>query len=284
MNRHLEELTNEELRSLHHDKVYEISKYKNFQQALKIQLNSAYGAMGSEYFRYYDIRLAEAVTLSGQLVIRTLFSTINAYINKVLETDNDYIIAGDTDSLYICLDELVKRVYAEKKDVPTEKVVDFLDKLCANKINEVIKKTCASMASYMNVFKPRMSMKRESIADKAIWTEKKRYILNVWDSEGVRYNEPKMKIMGIEAIKSTTPEVCRVKMKEAIKVILSGDQNKLHKFIDDFEKEFRKYRPEDIATPKGCNGVEKYSDPKTVFKTKCPFHVRGALHFNRLLR
>ena len=263
---------------------FDVSKYHNFQLTKKIQLNSAYGAMGNQYFRFYDVRLAEAVTLSGQLVIQWISNDINLYLNNLLESQNvDYVIAIDTDSIYLNLKGLVEKVY---KKIPDDKlkIVDFLDKVSESKIQKVIDKSCINLKKYLNSRHQKMVMKRESIADKAIWTAKKRYILNVYDNEGVRYEEPKLKIQGIEAVKSSTPEVCRQKIKDAIELILTKTQNDLYHYIDTFKSEFITLDPEDVAFPRGCNGISKYFDHKLVYKKGTPIHVRGALLYNKLIK
>jgi DNA polymerase elongation subunit (family B) len=152
--------------------------------ARKIQLNSAYGAIGNQYFRYYNLANAEAITLSGQVSIRWIEGKVNQYLNKLLKTeDHDYVIASDTDSIYVCLDLLVRSVF-DGKDVSKERIVNFLDAACKNRIEPFIDKSYQELASYVGAYEQKMFMKRENIAEKGIWTAKKRYILNVWDSDG----------------------------------------------------------------------------------------------------
>ena len=257
-----------------------ISKYNNIQMARKIQLNSAYGAIGNQYFRYYNLRNAEAITLSGQVSIRWTENKVNGYLNKLLNSnEKDYVIASDTDSIYICLDDLVTKVYGDK-EVSQEKVVDFLDKACKEKIEPFIDRSYTELAEYTNAYEQKMFMKRENIAARGIWTAKKRYILNVWDSEGVRYNQPKLKMMGIEAVKSSTPMPCRKAIKDALNIMMTGEQDELIKFIDDFKKEFYSLPPEDIAFPRSVNGLRKFKSDTDVYSKGCPLHVRGSLLYN----
>lgn len=285
MTQDLSKLSDIELKAYARKLTFDISKYHNFQLTKKIQLNSAYGAMGNQYFRFYDIRLAEAVTLSGQLVIQWLAKDINKYLNTLLKTsDIDYVIAIDTDSIYLNLKELVEMVYKDKMPDDKTKIVDFLDKVAEEKIQKIIDKSCNDLKQYLNARSQKMQMKRESIADKAIWTAKKRYILNVYDVEGVRYETPKLKIQGIEAVKSSTPEVCRQKIKDAIKLILTKTQTDLHQYINTFKEQFKQLSPEFVAFPRGCNGIGTYSDPKSIYKKGTPIHVRGALVYNRLIK
>lgn len=270
----------------------DISRYNNIQMARKISLNSAYGAIGNVWFRYYDLRIAEGITTSGQLSIRWVENRINQYLNKVLGTDEtDYVIASDTDSLYIKFGDLVHKVFGEGNYKPedcdetqTSKIVNFLDTVAKEKIEPFIDKSYRDLASYVNAYDQKMQMKREVIADKGIWTAKKRYILNAWDVEGVRYNEPTLKIMGIEAVKSSTPAPCREKIKEALKIIMRGSEKELNQFIQDFREEFMKMEPETIAFPRSVNGLSKWMDSSSIFKKGTPMHIKGALIYNHLVK
>lgn len=260
--------------------VNEISKYKNLQMAKKIALNSAYGAMGNQYFRFFDSRLAEAVTKSGQLSIRWIERKLNEYFNRLLGTNRDYIIAVDTDSVYIDFDPVVTRFIKNKTK---EQTINLIDRICNEQIGPYIDKCYEELAEYVNAYENKMSMKRESIADRGIWTAKKRYILHVHDSEGVRYAEPKLKIMGIEAVRASTPGSCRSKIKEALKIIMTKDEADLIQFVADFKDQFFKMTPEEIAFPRTVNGLSTYRDRTTIYKKSTPIHVRGSLLYNHLL-
>lgn len=261
----------------------EIARYNNLQQAKKVSLNSAYGAIGNQYFRFFDIRNAEAITLGGQLSYKWIEQHINEYLNGLLKTTGvDYVIAGDTDSMYLNLSGIVQKFLPNVTD--KSKIVNLLDKVCEDKIQKFIDATYQELADYVNAYEQKMQMKRENICDRAIWTAKKRYILNVWDSEGVRYEKPKIKIVGLEAIKSSTPAVCRTKIKDAIKVILEQDNDAVIKFIDDFREEFKKLPVEEIAFPRSVNNIEKNHDASQIFKPGCPMHVKAALVYNHLLK
>jgi len=264
------------------DKKYEklARKYYIIQHSKKISLNSAYGAIGNRYFRYYDHRQAEAITLSGQLNIKWIEKKLNEYFNKLYKTKGDYIIASDTDSVYINMAPLVKMTGATDKN----KIVKALDKFCSERLEPYIADCYDELGKYMNVFQNKMVMKREVIADKGIWTAKKRYILNVHNSEGVQYPEPKLKIMGIEAIKTSTPLPCREKMKEGFKVIMGGDQKEMKDFIVNFRRDFELLQPEDIGFPRSVNGTGKYKDDTSIYKKGTPMHVKGALIYNHLLK
>ena len=261
------------------DKKYlnDISKYNNIQMARKIALNSAYGAIGNQYFRYYDEKLATAVTTSGQLSIRWIENKVNEYLNKVLQTDDiDFVVASDTDSIYVRFDELVSKVNPKNP-------VDFLDKVAKERLEPYINECFEELAEYVKAYAQKMEMTREVIADKGIWTAKKRYILNVHDSEGVRYTEPQLKIMGIEAVKSSTPGPCREMIKSALTCIVNSDEQSLNTFIQSFRKNFMKYPVEEIAFPRSVNGLKKWGDRSQIFKKRCPMHIKGALIYNHLL-
>jgi DNA polymerase elongation subunit (family B) len=252
--------------------------------ARKIQLNSAYGAIGNQYFRYYNLQNAEAITLSGQLSIRWIEMKMNQYLNKVLKTEDvDYVIAADTDSIYLNLGPLVDGVF-KGREKTTESIVSFLDKVCKVELEKYIESSYKELAEYVNAFDQKMFMKRETIADKGIWTAKKRYILNAWDVEGVRYSEPKLKIMGIEAVKSSTPAPCRQKIKDALKVIMTKTNDDLIQFIEEFREEFKQMRPDEIAFPRGVNNLGKFSSSAMIYGKGTPIHVRGALLYNHYLR
>lgn len=261
----------------------EVARYNNLQQAKKVSLNSAYGAIGNQYFRFFDIRNAEAITLGGQLSYKWIEQHINEYLNGLLKTTGvDYVIAGDTDSMYLNLDDVVKRFLPNVTD--KGKIVTLLDKVCEEKLQPFIDKTYQELADYVNAYEQKMQMKRENICDRAIWTAKKRYILNVWDSEGVRYKTPEIKIVGLEAIKSSTPAICREKIREGIKVILEKDEATMIQFIEDFRKQFRKLPVEEVASPRSVNNLEDKASDSDVFVKGTPIHTKGALVFNHILK
>ena len=258
----------------------EIARCNNIQMAKKISLNSAYGAIGNQYFRYYKLENAEAITLSGQVSIRWIENKMNQKINHILKTkDVDYVIASDTDSIYLNLGPLVEVIYKEReKNVAS--IVSFLDKICEMEFELYIESSYKALASYVNAYDQKMFMKRENIADRGIWTAKKRYILNVWDSEGVRYSEPKLKIMGIEAVKSSTPAPCRKAIKDALAVMMSGTEDEMIDFIDQFRKTFKSLPPEEISFPRTVSDVVKYKGRNAIYEKGTPIHARGSLLFN----
>jgi DNA polymerase elongation subunit (family B) len=270
-------------KQLKYDLEKQISRYNNLQLAKKVSLNSAYGALGSKYFRFYDLRIALAVTLSGKLSIRWIENHINQYMNHILKTNGkDYVIASDTDSIYLRLGDLVNKVYSEKTG--TEHVIAFMDRVCEQKIQPFIDESYQKLAAYVNAYAQKMQMKRESLADKGIWTAKKRYIMNVYNNEGVQYKTPKMKVMGLEMVKSSTPAAIREKMKQSIELILRGNEDEVQKFINEFKEQFFKLPAEEISFPRGVNGLAEYSDSSTLYKKGTPIHVKGAILYNHNLK
>jgi len=259
-----------------------ISRYNNLQLAKKLSLNSAYGALGSQYFRFFDLRMALAVTMSGQLAIQWIESKLNTYMNDILKTKKDYVIASDTDSIYLNLGPLVRKVYKEETD--PNKIITFMDRVCEDKIQPYINKSYQELADYIHAYAQKMQMKREALASKGIWTAKKRYILNVYNNEGVQYAEPQMKVKGLEMIKSSTPYAIREKMKEMVKLVMNGTETDVQDFIAKFREEFKSLPVEDISFPRGVNNLAEYRDSVGIYKKGTPIHVKGALLYNHFLK
>ena len=259
-----------------------IKRANNNQMVRKIALNSAYGALANQYFAFFSIDLAEAITTSGQLIIQWSERTINEFMNKTLGTeDEDFVIAMDTDSVYITMDKLVQKVLPEETD--KDKIIDFLNK-SEGMFEKILADGFDELAEYTNAFQNKMEMGREVIADRGIWTAKKRYILNVHDNEGVRLAVPKLKMMGIETAKSSTPQWVRTKLTEAFKVVMSGTEQDLWEFVENARKEFRNLPPEEVAFPRGCKGLVQYADSTNIYSKGTPIHVRGSLLYNHHLK
>jgi DNA polymerase elongation subunit (family B) len=262
---------------------YEISKYHNFQLVRKIQLNSAYGAIGNQYFRFFDVALAEAITLSGQLNIQWIGDALNKFLNRILKTEGEvYVIYMDTDSVYLRLGKVVDSSFKGERD--TQRVVDFLNGFCERVIQPQIEREFATLADCMNAYSNKMVMGREVIAESGVWTAKKRYMLSVWDAEGVRYKTPKFKIMGIETARSSTPAYVRKALKTAIEMVLMRDEATLQEFVRKTEREFKSLPVEEVASPRGVNGMDEYSSPLTIYKKGTPIAVKAALLHNALVK
>lgn len=266
------------------DKRYQndISKYNNFQMARKIQLNSLYGAWANYYFRYFDDRIAEGITLTGQYIIRTVGRALDDYLNKICGTKNfKYSFYSDTDSCYITLDPLVKKFFADKSQ---DEVVKILDKICEEKITQAINKSCGLLAEYTNAYDQKIWFKREAIATRGIWVAKKRYALNVLNNEGVQYAEPKLKVMGLEIVRSSTPEVCRSLLKDAVKIALNENEAALQDYILTQKDRYLQLSAAQIAFPRGVNNLTKYTSRSDIYAKGSPMHVRGALLYNYYIK
>jgi DNA polymerase elongation subunit (family B) len=258
-----------------------ISSLNSKQMAAKILMNSLYGALGNVHFRFYDIRIAEGITMTGQLLIRSVAKKLNEFVNKESgTTDVDYSFYSDTDSTYITLGALVDK---NLKDKTKSEIVDVLNKYCATQIEPTIDAACESLSEYLNVYQRKIKFKREIIADRGIWIAKKRYAVNVYNSEGVAYDPPKLKVLGMEIVRSSTPAPVRKALKEAVSIALTKDEMTLRQFVADLEATWHSLDPEDIAFPRGVNGIKDYADSNSIFKKATPIHVRGALIYNHLV-
>lgn len=255
----------------------DVARLDTSQTAVKILLNSLYGALGNKYFRYFDLRVASAVTLTGQAVIKYGEEKVNDFIDTFLDDKKDRVIAIDTDSLYVGVEDVVNKF--KPKDP-----VAFLDEFGSKAIEPMFVKAFEKFAEDTNAYTNRMVMAREAIADRGIWLAKKRYILNVHNNEGVQYAEPKIKIMGIEAIKSSTPQVCREAMNAMFKIIMAGDETKTQEAIQMFKTHFASLSADKVAFPRGVNNIRKWSNNVTVFEKGTPIHVRGSLLYNQALK
>jgi DNA polymerase elongation subunit (family B) len=255
----------------------QVARLETLQTAVKILLNSLYGAMGNKYFRYFDLRIASAITLTGQAVIKHGEKSVNEFLDKFIGEEKDRVIAMDTDSLYIGVEDVINKF---KPNDP----ISFLDEFGSKALEPMLEKAFGEFAEKSNAYTNRMVMKREAIADRGIWTAKKRYILNVHNNEGVQYAEPKIKIMGIEAIKSSTPQICRDAMRNMFKIIVTGDEEKTQEAVKMFKAHFKSLPPDDIAFPRGVTDISKWSSRSTVYKKGTPIHVRGSLLYNKRMR
>ena len=263
------------------DLIPEISRLNNLQMARKIAINSVYGAMGSPYFRYYDLRMAEGITTSGQLAIRWVSQHLNDYMNKACKTKGvDYCIYNDTDSSYFTLEKFVDMHF---KDKPTEELVKIIDKFAGDVLQKVINKSYDELADYMNAFSQKLIMKREVIADIGLFIAKKKYALNVHNSEGVQYKEPKIKAVGLELVRSSTPAPIREALKDGVRQVLHGTEKSVQKFIADYKNVYMKENPFNIARPSGVNGMKQYAG-SPIYTKGTPIHVRAALLYNHYVK
>lgn len=260
-----------------------ISMLETKQMSIKILMNSLYGAMGNKHFRYFDIQMAEAVSITGKFVLQYIERGINRYLNKMLKTEGvRFVVAGDTDSIYVCFDRLVNLVLTEDQKKDNKYIARFLGKFCAAKVEPEIARLCAEIGDYLNCRSNTLVMKREVIASKGIWVAKKKYVLNVLEKEGVSYDVPKLKMVGVEAIKSSTPSAFREKITSAIKIVMNGTEAELIDFVRALRTEVKSMDPSEIAFPRGVSSVSKYDVPSG-FAKGTPIHCRASIVYNREL-
>ncbi len=252
----------------------EISSLDNLQMSLKICLNSLYGALGAQGFRYYDTRMALGTTSGGQLSIRWVANDLNDLFSKLCGP-SDYVIASDTDSVYLNLGPLVDKVF-KGDQADTTALINWMDLACKKQITPFINSSFMKLADYMNAYEQKMEMKREALATKGVWTGKKHYILDVYDSEGIRYKDPKIKIVGMDAVRSSVPAVCRESLKELYRIVLREDQRAAQAHIDNFRKTFEEMAIKQISSPRGVTNIDKFSK----MEKSIPIHVKGALTYN----
>jgi len=280
----LESLSDQELIEYKKKIEYQISEYDNIQNALKVTINSAYGTLGSAYNRWYDVRLAEAVTMTGQFIIRTVFERLNIFLNKLAKTENhSFIIAGDTDSAYLTLEPIVNLKFNSNTKHDISKIIDFMDSVCEKIIQPELDNIFKQIYNNLNGYENSISMKREALCNKGIWIKKKNYILDIYDNEHVRYNEPKLKVVGIKAIKSLTPKLCRDSIRTGLEIIMRGTEEDFFNYVKDFKNIFYSSKIEDIATPISVNDLNKYKSSTNFYKLGTPIQVRSAIMYNYLI-
>ncbi|MGL5306486.1 MAG: DNA polymerase domain-containing protein [Aeromonas veronii] len=287
------EMTDEQLSSIINTANAKERSYNVEQQARKVLINSLYGALGNQWFRYYDLRNAEAITLSGQLSILWIERKLNEYFNSMMGTkDYPYVIYIDTDSVYVRLDKFVgmmlDRAGKTEEEVGKEKLVDMLDKFAKTKVEPYIGESYQELADYMNAYDQKMFMDREVIADTGFWTAKKRYALNVWDSEGKRKLDkqgnlvPKLKIMGLDTQRSSTPVFVQNALYESVRIILQEDEKALQKQYLEVEKDYKNRHYTELASVTSANNIMKDATPDFRPLKGCRGPIKGVLAFNRM--
>lgn len=261
----------------------EISRLDNLQGALKVCLNEGYGALANVYNRWFNFDCAESITMSGQLSIRWIEKKINDYFNNLLKTENyEYVFYTDTDSAIVRLDRLVNKVMPNEKD--PKKIVKFLEEVCKKRLNDYIADSYKELADMMNAYEQAMHMKLDSISSKLCILAKKKYLMNVYNQEYVMLAEPVIKMTGIQAIQSSTPQICKDALKKSFDIIMGGTETELQSHIAKFYDEFKSKSYEEIATPGGINSVSSYKIENGQFAKGTPFHVKGALMYNHLIK
>jgi len=255
-----------------------ISALNNRQIAFKIAGNSGYGALGNKGFLYFDSRVAEAITLTGQFSDRHLVDAFNLKLNEIMKTGTiDYVIMGDTDSVYVNCQPIVDKFCAGFNE---DQIVSFLDKFGATVLQKVVQESIDEIYESSNGYRKVMNSKREAIASKTLVRKKKNYAMKVHNSEGVTYNPPKMKVLGLEIVRSTTPQWCRKKLKECLQMMFDKPELELRAYYAKLYAEFCTLTVEEIATPKGISDIDKWMGSNGLYIKGVPMHVRGSILYN----
>lgn len=257
----------------------DIATYSNFEQALKLFLNSAFGSIGNSYFKFFDIRLASAITSTGQYALKHGERYMNNYFNDLFNTgDRDFIIYGDTDSIFFDMSEFINKF----KPIGTvQEKVDFIDSVCENKISKVLDKCYTELFEYTNGKVHKLFYKREAISSKCFFIARKKYAMLVENNEGVSYDPYYLKVMGLEIVRSSTPECVRDSLKKCVELVLTSDNDTIIQYISDIKADFMKRPIHEISFPKGINNIKKYDMESGMFRSGCPIQVRAAINHNR---
>ena len=259
-----------------------IAALKIRQSVKKILANSLYGCLGNPAFIYSSPELATAVTVTGQVIIRSAEKSMNDYIQKLTKnTKKDYVLAVDTDSVYINIDDIVVQIQS-KTNIPD--ITSFVDTICEKNIQPELKKEMDLLSKTLNCSENKIFFKREAIASAGMFIAKKRYALLVQDLEGVRFEEPKLKIMGLETARSSTPAIVRKKLKECIRIILTQTPEELRQYVNEFYDEFNVLPLSDVAAPRGVSGINKYSDKSSIYASGTPIATKAALLHNAYIK
>lgn len=258
----------------------EYNKYKNIQTAYKLLNNSGYGAFANRYFRWFDNRLAEGITSSGQATAKYVAVGINKFMNNVFNTvDVDYVIYQDTDSAYVNCKPVV-----DKLGLTDEEAINVIKDFVESKLSPKIENICSEFAAKLNAYENKLSMKLEKICNRSFFICKKRYALNVSYDEGIFYSKPKLKVTGLETVRSSVPKFTRDAMTECFKLMFDNKKEELYEFVYSFRNKFFTASFDEIGAPMGVKNLEKYYNNETLYKKACPIHVRGSLIFNRWLK
>lgn len=289
-------LTKQELSSLSNNELLYLKKIKEeydtssklstTEQALKKILNSLYGAISTPSFQWFDLRIASAITLTGQMYIRSVIKSINENMNSKFynnEKNDDSVVGADTDSSMTCVSDLVKKYYKGEND--THKITDWILKFDNKYLTPLIDKTNRETSDYLNVLNPDvMNMKREVVADKALFLAKKHYVMNMVDKEGVRYYKRKLKIQGLDIVRSDTAEAVKEYLTDVIPKIFYEGEKAVRDYVFEVKEKFKDIPVETVAIPSSVNGVDKYTDENTVYKLGTPKHVRASILYNSVVK
>lgn len=272
MSQELEGLTKEELELKLAEYENLANRYFNYEQSIKRILNSIYGAFGNEHFYFFNINIAESITLQGQNAILYTEEMLNLYFNKFWHKDKEahealginvkgevikpVVIYIDTDSCYISFEEVLTKSDWQG----TEK--EFIMSLYNTRLKVYLEKVLQKYAERYGT-ENFLSFEMESIARNAIWLAKKKYIQNIaWTDPDINFEDlTKIKTKGWETVQASTPTASRKILQDALKIIFSKESwtiDNIVKFLKDKKSQFKLESTEDICFNLRMNNYEKY--------------------------
>ena len=264
-------------------------KYKFFAQrqlVQKIMLNSLYGVLGLPSFRFYDVDNAEAVTLTGQTVIKTTEMIANQYYSKTIGEEKDYNIYVDTDSVFYEAAPLVKARNPNIDVTSDEQMIPAILEV-AQEVESHINKVYDSMALKMfNINSHRFDIKQETIAKGGFWVSKKRYAQWIINDNTVDCD--KLDVKGLDVKRSSFPTYFKEVMSTVLMDILKDEnKDKIDEYILRKKDEMKTTNFIDIAKNSAVKHMSKYTFKNQAlgeFMKGTPAHVKAALTYNQLLK
>jgi len=224
--------------------------------------------------------MARAITGNGRYYIQLMANYIEKGLQELLPSSKPYIVYGDTDSNYFFVEPFVKKAFENNADASITDKVDFCDNLYNDVIDKFVQKSITDFCKEYNAYNQAViGSAREIISDKAIWTAKKKYIARVFDSEGVRYSEPKIKVMGLDLIRSGTPPFVKKKLKESIDIILDSNESTMTDWKDKSFQEYMKQPLNDISKIQGVSSIDYVQGQKGI-----PIGARSAMKHNAFIK
>lgn len=272
---------------------YEYSKKQELnilQMVFKILINSLYGALGNRYFKLFNVDIARAITGNTRFYIVLSKHRIPEFLNKFGKSngveDNNYYCYSDTDSLYFTLQPISHVLYDPTDDNNTK--ADKIDDFIKTEIDPVIEENNKEFCDFVNALDSTVvKAEREVIADSAVFVAKKRYFMRVLDNEGVRYETPKIKRMGIEIVRSSTPSFSKKYLDDSINIILDKNNKDLLEWVKETKQLFTKQKLSEIAKTSSVSNLnynlDKVQYDQNGRKISIPINSRAALVTNRYI-
>lgn len=262
----------------------EVNRLSCMEQAVKIVLNGGYGALGAAAFRWYDETIAEGITATGRVGIQYITKKINEFVNEKADTVGiDYVVSSDTDSVYFEVEPIVKKRWSHLTD--KQQITDLVNEFAENEAAPWIDKCYQELSDYLNCDVNLMDMKREAIADTFIIRAKKNYIMRVFDNEGIRFADPYYKMMGIEVVRTSHPQMIRDALEDTLKMVIEGSNDEVRNYVREFKQKFMTAPLNQIAAPRGISDITKYQNDDYTKKegVTIPIHCTAGLNYNYLV-